>query len=74
MDGIVQELMVMVGGSATQNRAETTSSKDMSHSDSAFHQIASGGRTDSKPQKAAVATKTEKAIPMDEAEFKDFNG
>jgi hypothetical protein len=74
MNGIVNELAALVGGSAEQaSRSTTSKSQSRSHADSAFHQIASGGRVDSKPQKAHAATKTENAIPLDSSEFEDFN-
>ncbi len=76
MNSIVNELAALVGGSAEHASRRTTSSKSSSHSDSAFHQIASGGtgsKPESKPQKAPAVTKTEKSIPLDDSEFEDFN-
>jgi methyl-accepting chemotaxis protein len=73
MNGVVNELAALVGGNTDRTASKSTSSAGMSHSDSAFHQIASGGRADSKPQKAHAATKTENAIPLNDSEFEDFN-
>ncbi|MCK5564907.1 MAG: chemotaxis protein, partial [Planctomycetes bacterium] len=74
MNSIVGQLSALVGGSAGGAESKTaTKSRNPSHSDTAFHQIAGGGRTDSKPQKAHAATKTENAIPLEDKEFEDFN-
>ncbi len=76
MNSNVEELAALVGGSAEHASRKATSSKSSSHSDSAFHQIASGGtgsKPESKPQKAPAVTKAENAIPLENDEFKDFN-
>jgi methyl-accepting chemotaxis protein len=73
MNQIVNNLSALVGGNAGHVGSRTASSTSVSHSDTAFHQIASGGRTDSKPQKAPAVTKTENAIPLDKGEFENFN-
>ncbi|MCK5565573.1 MAG: chemotaxis protein [Planctomycetes bacterium] len=73
MNTIVGQLSALVGGSASHAGSETaTKSRNPSHSDTAFHQIASG-KADSKPAKAPAAAKTENAIPLEDKEFEDFN-
>ncbi len=66
----VQELVTLVGGaSKRQTGRASIGGKGLSHSDHAFHRIASHSGSGTKP----VAAAAQKALPMDD-DFDDFNG
>jgi methyl-accepting chemotaxis protein len=71
MNGSVEELVSLVGGS-TQNTTSGSAKKSLSHSDHAFHQIATGTGNKAATN-ASAKTVAAKAIPLDD-NFDDFNG
>ena len=76
MNGIVGELVAMVGGSTskrdTASFGKTVAGKSsgLSQSDHAFHQIAS---SPSKAVNKVASATAAKAIPFDDGDFNDFN-
>ena len=75
MNGIVGELMAMVGGinrsKSIGSASRATKSRKLSSSDNAFHQIAGDS---SKSSKTAVKATAANVIPLDSNDdFSDFN-
>jgi len=77
MNGIVGELVKLVGGANSSNSSSYSTSQPRKQkftaSDQTFHNIAGGNSKASNKQPATTAT-AEKAIPLDDSDdFKDFN-
>ena len=74
MNNVVGELVALVGGNtntaAKTTTTKTTSSKQLKKTDHIFHHIADG-KGKSAPAKKQTA---ERAIPLGDNHFKDFNG
>ncbi len=74
MNGVVRDLVVMVGGNVDCNANGNNPGSQLGRSDQILHQIADTGSNDTMPNEPAKisAGKAEQAIPFDD-NFVDFN-